>query len=595
MCLVRVVLLCKGRGADVSSYQPNRDESQWWSRRDALVRCVASFLFGPSTHPDSRELVLIHDEDYARMEMKLTNTTVPAPSSSAVPTEQTILSIWKEAASNPNQAIRTCEGITCRLVVDETSNKDPSMPSNLDSKREILEYIQKHCSMEFLRQHGLNSSPSVILRKTNKKSLVQVWKQWSKPDTLTSEKSMQDRLPRIFDEVLKPTEPSINEVAACVLHESSNAELPCLDIDPEDKPGLQVCLFLGAVRDMHLWEKRVLATCCEQARIPHVRVRLGPVPEFTSKILTVVAHHHATKRLGPAILRICRDVQMKGFDEKEEHKVATGRPKLHVLCFAPIPSCALCTGLEKRSRIIWILIRITVCALWRSRLASTETAAPLDNTLTILFGDGVDIALQQDELVTSLARQHQAAPCEYQILQELCRKRDNALSSTKRNRNHEWADSLISTIVGDSPSIPTFALDLQGARSGLNLLSSVLSVKSEKRATNEGQVVALLRIRSDEGPANCDEASYRLIIASCNRRRIPIVRDSVLPSTAQDEEAAAVTMLQHFMYQGFLIPALDHLVPSREATIVDGDSNKKRQRKKDKKERKEQKKMKQKR
>ena len=38
-----VVLMCKGRGSD--SFRPNRDESQWWSRRDALVRCVASFLF----------------------------------------------------------------------------------------------------------------------------------------------------------------------------------------------------------------------------------------------------------------------------------------------------------------------------------------------------------------------------------------------------------------------------------------------------------------------------------------------------------------------------------------------------------------------
>ena len=45
---LRVVLLCKGRGADKASYRPHSsDESQWWGRRDALVRCAASFLFGP--------------------------------------------------------------------------------------------------------------------------------------------------------------------------------------------------------------------------------------------------------------------------------------------------------------------------------------------------------------------------------------------------------------------------------------------------------------------------------------------------------------------------------------------------------------------
>ena len=72
--LLTIVLLCSGKGADTQSYRPNLDESQWWGRRDALVRCVAASLFGPRggirndrSAPDApsidTELVLLFDED----------------------------------------------------------------------------------------------------------------------------------------------------------------------------------------------------------------------------------------------------------------------------------------------------------------------------------------------------------------------------------------------------------------------------------------------------------------------------------------------------------------------------------------------------
>ena len=91
MCIVRVVLLCKGRGGDASSYRPSRDDTQWTNRRDALVRCVAAFLYGPGSkqqQQQEREVILIHDEDYARMEMRM--------QPGVVPTEQAILSLWKD-------------------------------------------------------------------------------------------------------------------------------------------------------------------------------------------------------------------------------------------------------------------------------------------------------------------------------------------------------------------------------------------------------------------------------------------------------------------------------------------------------------------
>lgn len=40
----------------------------------------------------------------------------------------------------------------------------------MDSKRAVLEYLQKHCSTEFLREQRINSNSEVVLRKTNNKN-----------------------------------------------------------------------------------------------------------------------------------------------------------------------------------------------------------------------------------------------------------------------------------------------------------------------------------------------------------------------------------------------------------------------------------------
>ena len=69
-----ICLLCSGKGAEAQSYRPNLDESQWWGRRDALVRCVAASLYGPRNtkqkRPDRVELCLLFDEDGCVMRMQ---------------------------------------------------------------------------------------------------------------------------------------------------------------------------------------------------------------------------------------------------------------------------------------------------------------------------------------------------------------------------------------------------------------------------------------------------------------------------------------------------------------------------------------------
>jgi hypothetical protein len=585
MCVVRVVLLCKGRGAEASSYRPNRDETQWTNRRDALVRRVAAFLYGPSasSHATSeRELVLIHDEDYSRIEMRFQPNLVP--------TEQQVLSICKAAAENPGQSINVESGVSCRMVLDKSVTMTASsIPTNMDSKRQVLEYLQQNCSIDFLRKHRLNSSAYVVLRKTNKNALMKVYREWNAENASANVPIKQERLSSIFQELLKPVNASIEKVVAGILHESSESELPCFEVDADEARNLQVCLFLGAVRDMHPWENRVLSSCCAAAQVPLVRVRLGSVSEFTSKILTVVAHHHAQGTLGPALLKLCskeNDKKAATVDSKQANQ------RLHAVCFMPIHSGTLSCDLRQRSRAMWALVRVTVCTLWRSRLASNMEgdatgASPLVNGLTIVFEDGVDLSLEQDELVKSLAEQHQAAPSEYQILRALCKKRDEAVSA--RVDDGEWtlasADALLQRVMqcDDALCLPSFVLDssFDASAGPKHLTASLYSSEMTNPSASNGQLLLLLRIRDGAGEVAPVER-VNLLKEACERRGIPVLRESLMSRAVQDEEAATVTMAQHFIYQGILFPALKHM----DATQTEPSNDKKRKRKKDHKKKK---------
>ena len=58
---ITIVLICSGDGSNSKSYRPNRDESQWWGRRDALVRCVSASLFGGTNNGQNVTLILLFD------------------------------------------------------------------------------------------------------------------------------------------------------------------------------------------------------------------------------------------------------------------------------------------------------------------------------------------------------------------------------------------------------------------------------------------------------------------------------------------------------------------------------------------------------
>ena len=189
--IVKVVLLANGIGSNPQTYRPNADESQWWNRRDALVRCVTAFFFCSTKISDSnksrstKEIIILFDEDWSYFSMKcLPSTTTINPQ---IPCESNIIQLWKCSAHNPGVRIRYNDlGLSCLCVNSDTpvTTLEPNSTTDIESiimptknnvkrhsrmittttssditgsdsnnKRTLLEYLQTNCSMEFLRLH----------------------------------------------------------------------------------------------------------------------------------------------------------------------------------------------------------------------------------------------------------------------------------------------------------------------------------------------------------------------------------------------------------------------------------------------------------
>lgn len=141
-----------------------------------------------------KELILVFDQDWSTMTMSVrrhpngdkiqqaNDPTAPERVSKTskgdkpnlvgrLPTERTIIALWKRAAKSPGVLVVDAQnGLCCQLDVaaaatSAVSNDIHSTPpqtvaakpsldgTNSSSKRSVLEYLQATCSMEFLRQH----------------------------------------------------------------------------------------------------------------------------------------------------------------------------------------------------------------------------------------------------------------------------------------------------------------------------------------------------------------------------------------------------------------------------------------------------------
>ncbi|EJK48040.1 hypothetical protein THAOC_33199 [Thalassiosira oceanica] len=621
-----ICLLCSGKGAEAQSYRPNLDESQWWGRRDALVRCAAASLYGPRNakqRPDRIELYLLFDEDGCVMRMQSPPLGLHQED---VPTERRIVSMWRAAATEAgrsqksagfgfgrNLSDRRPEAVTCIREPwtyasrnDASGNEEGSLTasstatavdiafdmSRLESKRDILEHIQQRCPLDFLRKHRLNSGTDVVLRKTNRAKLLAAWEDWvgsvgggnanysrqlSTQDQkrAVAEENTEDTFRAILLDRFKGSEKDVRtsedptappQVMAAVLHESMDNELPCWEGAKDEAVGpARLCLFLGAVRDMTNEESAMLTRVCSALNMPLLSFRLGPVPEFTSKILSVVTFHNAVGVLGSAVWQMWKRKQNTTETDREANMAVVGRRLLHVICDIPMSSAALTHDLAARSRTLWCVVRLCVCALWRSKLASssvsTETSpTALENTLSFVFEDGIILTLDQEDLVKTLAEKHQAAPSEHQILVALCQKRDEVVGENNKPSMKRFLKKSIKDWRNRYPqnsSCYCLHISKQNKRTEKpSLIDCIYSNQSvAQRSTSANALIfAHLAIRNDTS-VESDNCKYASVFEKLG---VPVFTSNIIQddSLNQDAEASAITMLQHFEYQQRLLPAI---------------------------------------
>jgi hypothetical protein len=370
------------------------------------------------------------------------------------------------------------------------------------------------------------------------------------------------------------------------LHETSDLELPYWKKKQDgasDESHTQICLFLGAVRDMSDSENAILRRLCINRDIPYTGIRIGPVAEFTSKILTIIAYHHAHGRLCSAVEDLINN------DFINESVAAMGRTPpiissavtaLDVIYLVSLSSTELVLDLERRTPAIWNLVRCTVVTLWRSRLAggSHRTTDSLVNRLTIVFDDAVCITLTVSDVQT-MADAHQAAPCEHQIIKLLIQrigesKRDE-LTSTKGTTTHkELALSVACQLVDGKDIKSIHALCLTGNYDDKDEAVALAdfcyhlqtNVMGGIEAPNMGARTVLVLL-SQRTPEEDKSRWGRAFLRAFRKLNITVSNFTLQCALFTDERGASITLLQHFCYQNRLLQLIQSAQPfqAREA------------------------------
>jgi hypothetical protein len=486
----------------------------------------------------------------------------------------------------------------------------------------------------------LNSSIETLSRKTNKTKLLEIKQTWDEDNNYKKRKrsfttsgpskdssnfsslttndegksiasvGSSSSLQNIIHCILQPQSPDVNKVIAVTLHESSQNEFPCWENDNNSSEipsldSIQICFFLGAVRDMYKEENRILRQICDQNHVPLLRIRLGPVPEFTSKILSVLAYHASNHPLVPMGCEriIARNQRPTNhFSAESTAKSVHNDPiVLHFICQVPTSSDTVTTSLHQRNRIMWSMVRCTVTSLWRSRVAggrknddddddqrvTTTHNVPPTNRLSFIFNDGVVLTMDQKDLVVDMAANHQAAPSEYQILSTIRKKLDTLLVQnnevkkaismdpsklqnslfydTKQNHLNS-VSTCIDLMAPKEPSLTNFYF----YKSMKYEIESTLTV--DKQPTPLSHVVAVcMALRPDIDTSNSVSPDalaaqgllrtkiHKGIVDACKinaneKRFIHISGHQLLNmDDCVDEQGASITMIQHLAYQGRLI------------------------------------------
>lgn len=126
-----------------------------------------------------------------------------------VPTEKSLMKLWKEGFASADRSnaevgigrwpLAKSSGVLCSFypwkelllaTPTATGGANKSLAKHFDhsklDKRELLKLLQQSCPVEFLRQHGLNGSEALILKKKNREAISTAYEAWLAEVTKTS-------------------------------------------------------------------------------------------------------------------------------------------------------------------------------------------------------------------------------------------------------------------------------------------------------------------------------------------------------------------------------------------------------------------------
>ena len=329
-----------------------------------------------------------------------------------------------------------------------------------------------------------------------------------------------------------------------------------------------------------------------------VRVRLARVPEFTSKILTMVAWHASQGVLEPALQALLeQQVSTKrpcpknddddDDDDNSQPMKESNQQHLHVLCRVGLPSTAVGTDLQGRTPLLWNLVRCSVVTLWRSKVHSTSSSNntksnhhpnPLRNHLHLVFADGVSLSLSPNDIVADLASQHQAAPTEFQILQALVRRLSTLSTDSSGNEASTVTRQLVQRIYDETSertknNLNPLRVVVLEKEVGRNLIQDFY--RSTAVDPTQSGMTCLVCLNLDTNDGDTKPCNWEALLPASSS---PIIRLAM--GTEMDAMAATLTLLQHVAYQNrwrtTLLPKSECLSDTRKK-----DSKKKKKHRKD--------------
>lgn len=146
MTRLSFVLLAEG-SAKKATFRPEEDESQWWSRRDALVRCTALALWSFEGKQQQEKMVeevtIIYPDD----ELTVMRVDSSLTAKISVPCERALIRAFKSAAGLQETGARPEREIECVRQAFRSSQLEKGTPAGAAavfesfSKREVIPHI----------------------------------------------------------------------------------------------------------------------------------------------------------------------------------------------------------------------------------------------------------------------------------------------------------------------------------------------------------------------------------------------------------------------------------------------------------------------